>query len=132
MLFFSATQASVITTVYLPFGFATISSYGLGSYLILLGLYLSAFSVSQDEQLRNKIKNSTLSESKFLFSIGTSAGEREKELVSTVLDKARRKQETIVKNIGVGTSLSDEDIKNYVKEVEEEVALYLFWLLNLL
>ena len=132
MLFFSATQASVITTVYLPFGFATISSYGLGSYLILLGLYLSAFSVSQDEQLRNKIKNSTLSESKFLFSIGTFAGEREKELVSTVLDKARRKQETIVKNIGVGTSLSDEDIKNYVKEVEEEVALYLFWLLNLL
>ena len=132
MLFFSATQASVITTVYPPFGFATISSYGLGSYLILLGLYLSAFSVSQDEQLRNKIKNSTLSESKFLFSIGTSAGEREKELVSTVLDKARRKQETIVKNIGVGTSLSDEDIKNYVKEVEEEVALYLFWLLNLL
>ena len=121
MLFFSATQASVITTVYPPFGFATISSYGLGSYLILLGLYLSAFSVSQDEQLRNKIKNSTLSESKFLFSIGTSAGEREKELVSTVLDKARRKQEPIVKNIGVGTSLSDEDIEKYVKEVEEEV-----------
>lgn len=120
MLFFSATQASVITTVYPPFGFATISSYGLGSYLITLGLYLSALSVSQDEQLRNMIKRSTLSESKFLYSMGTSAGERKREIVSTVLDKAKRQQETIVKDIGIGTSLTEDDIKNYVEEVEEE------------
>lgn len=120
MLFFSATQANVITTVYPPFGFATISSYGLGSYLILLGLYLSALSVSQDEQLRNMIKSSTLSESKFLHSIGTSAGERKREIVSTVLDKAKRQQETIVKDIGIGTSLTEDDIKNYVEEVEEQ------------
>ena len=73
MLFFSATQADVITTVYPSFGWATISTYGLGSYLILLGLYLSALSVSQDEQLRKMIKRSTLSKSKFLHSIGTSA-----------------------------------------------------------
>ena len=120
MLFFSATQASVITTVYPPFGYATVSSYGMGSYLILLGLYLSALSVSQDEQLRNMIKRSTLSESKFLHSIGTSAGEREKVIINTVLDKAKRQQETIANDIGIGTSLSEEDIKNYVKEVEEE------------
>lgn len=120
MLFFSGTQGSVITTVYPPFGFATVSTYGLGSYLILLGLYLSALSVSQDEQLRNMIKRSTLSESKFLHSIGTSAGERKKEIVSTVLDKTKRQQETIVKDIGIGTSLTEEDIKNYVEEVEEE------------
>ena len=91
MLFFSGSQGSVITTVYPPFGFATISSYGLGSYLILLGLYLSALSVSQDEQLRNMIKRSTLSESKFLHSIGTSAGERKKEIVSTVLEKVKQR-----------------------------------------
>jgi hypothetical protein len=120
MLFFSGSQGSVITTVYPPFGFATISSYGLGSYLILLGLYLSALSVSQDEQLRNMIKRSTLSESKFLHSIGTSAGERKNEIVSTVLEKAKQRQATIVKDIGIDTSLSEEDIKNYVNEVEEE------------
>jgi hypothetical protein len=120
MLFFSSTQGTLITTVYPPFGFATVSSYGLGSYLILLGLYLSALSVSQDEQLRNMIKKSTLSESKFLHSIGTSAGEREKVIINTVLDKAKQRQETIAKDIGIGTSLTEEDIKNYVKEVEEE------------
>jgi hypothetical protein len=122
MLFFSATQASVVTTIYPPFGFATVSSYGLGTYLILLGLYLSALSVSQDEQLRNMIKRSTLSESKFLHSIGTSAGEQEKVLVNTVLNKAKLQQETIIKDIGIRTSLSEEDIKQYVKEVEDKVA----------
>jgi hypothetical protein len=120
MLFFSASQANIITTVYPSFGFATVSSYGLGSYLILLGIYLSALSVSQDEQLRTMIRKSTLSESKFLHSIGTSAGEREKVIVSTVLNKARQKQKSIAKDIGIGTSLSEEDIKNYVKEVEKE------------
>lgn len=120
MLFFSGSQGTVITTVYPPFGFATISSYGLGSYLILLGLYLSALSISQDEQLRSMIKKSTLSESKFLHSIGTSAGEREKVIINTVIDKAKQRQETIIKDIGIGTSLTEEDIKKYVIEVEEE------------
>jgi hypothetical protein len=120
MLFFSATQANVITTLYPPFGFATVSTYGLGSYLIVLGLYLSALSVSQDEQLRNMIKKSTLSESKFLHSIGTSAGEREKVIVGAVMEKAKQKQQSIAKDTGIGTSLSEEDIRNYVKEVEEK------------
>lgn len=120
MVFFSASQSNVITTIYPPFGFATGSSYGLGSYLILLGLYLSALSVSQDEGLRNMIRKSTLSESKFLHSIGTSATEREKALVSTVLDKTKRQQEEISKDIGIGTSLSEEDVKEYVREVEQE------------
>jgi hypothetical protein len=120
MLFFSGSQGSVITTVYPPYGFATISSYGLGSYLILLGLYLSALSISQDEQLRNMIKRSTLLESKFLHSIGTSAAERRKEVVSTVLEKAKRQKATIIKDIGVDTSLSEEDIRSYVNEIEKE------------
>jgi hypothetical protein len=120
MLFFSGSQGSVITTVYPPYGFATISSYGLGSYLILLGLYLSALSISQDKQLRNMIKRSTLLESKFLHSIGTSAAERRKDIVSTVLEKAKRQKATIIKDIGVDTSLSEEDIRSYVNEIEKE------------
>jgi hypothetical protein len=120
MLFFSATQSSLVSTAYPPFGFATVSSYGLGSYLILFGLYLSALSVSHDNELRSVIRRSTLSESKFLHSIGTSAAERQKILVNSVVDKAKRQQETIIKDIGIGTSLTEEDIKNYVEEVEEE------------
>ena len=120
MVFFSATQSNVITTLYPPFGFATISSYGLGSYLILMGLYLSALSVSRDEDLRDMIRKSTLSESKFLHSIGTSATEREKVIVDTVLDKTKREQEEIRKDIGIVTSLGEEDVEEYIKEVEKE------------
>jgi hypothetical protein len=120
MLFFSATQSSLTSTAYPPFGFATVSSYGLGSYLILIGLYLSALSVSQDNELRSMIKSSTLSESKFLHSIGTSAAERQRVLVNSVVDKAKRQQETIAKDIGIETSLTEEDIKSYVNEIERQ------------
>jgi len=118
MLFFSATQSSLVSTAYPPFGFATVSSFGLGSYLILFGLYLSALSVSHDNELRSIIRRSTLSESKFLHSIGTSAAERQKILVNSVVDKAKRQQETIIKDIGIGTSLTEDDMKEYVTEVE--------------
>lgn len=120
MLFFSGTQSSLVGTAYPPFGFATVSTYGLGSYLILIGLYLSALSVSQDERLRSMIKTSTLAESKFLHSIGTAAGEREDVLVKSVLEKARRRQDKVIDDIGIRTSLSEDDIKEYVKEVEKE------------
>ncbi len=120
MLFFSATQSSLTSTAYPPFGFATVSSYGLGSYLILIGLYLSALSVSQDNELRSMIRSSTLSESKFLHSIGTSAAERQRFLVNSIVGKAKRKQETIAKDIGIETSLREEDIKSYVNEVQKQ------------
>jgi len=120
MLFFSGTQSSLTSTAFPPFGFATLSSYGLGSYLILLGLYLSALSVSQDEQLRSMIKKSTLSESKFLHSIGTAAGEQEKEMVNTVLNRVRKQQERVAKDTGIVTSLSEEEIKDFVKDIENK------------
>jgi hypothetical protein len=92
MLFFSSSQANKITTIYQPFCIATISTYGPGSYLILVDQYLFALSVSQDEQLRNMIKRSTLSESKFLHTIGTSAAERNKVILNSVMSKAKRQQ----------------------------------------
>jgi hypothetical protein len=119
ILFFSGTQATLVNTAYPPFGFATVSSYGIGSYLLLVGLYLSALSVSEDNELRNMIKASALSESKFLHSIGLSAAEREKTIVNDVLDKAKHQQEIISEEIGIRTSLSENDIKDYVKEIED-------------
>ena len=55
-----------------------------------------------------------------MHSIGTSSRVREKVIINTVIDKARQRQEKIIKDIGIGTSLTEEDIKNYVKEVEEQ------------
>src|SRR5919106_7053166 len=55
LLFFSAGQVTLANSLYPPYGLATMSFYGLSSFLILLGLYASAFSISQDSGLRRLI-----------------------------------------------------------------------------
>ena len=121
VLFFSATQAALVNTSYPPFGFATVSCYdAIAFYLLLVGLYLSALSVSEDNELRDMIKTSALSELKFLHSIGASATDQEKEIVNDVLSKAKKQQEIITNEIGIRTSLSDNDIEEYVKEIEDK------------
>jgi hypothetical protein len=122
MLFFSASQATLSATAYPPFGFATVSFYGLGSYLLLIGLYLAALSVSEDDELRNYIKKSTMQESKFLHSIGLSSLEqREREVMKRVLYKAKQQQQVLAENTGVNSSLTEEELKEYVVKTEEKV-----------
>lgn len=120
LLFFSAGQTTLAFSPYPPFGFATMSFYGLSTYLILLGLYASAISVSQDIELRKSIKKSTLRESKFLDSMGTA--HMEKELMNRMVLKAREEQmELTQESGGVRSSLNEEDILNIVKEAETDV-----------
>jgi hypothetical protein len=119
MLFFSGSQASLVNNAYPPFGFATISSYGLGTFLILIGLYMSAQSISQNDELKKIIKKSTLAESKFLHSIGTSAAEREKILVNNALLKSKIQKEIEIEKMGTRAPLSEEEIKEYVRKIED-------------
>jgi hypothetical protein len=124
MLFFSGSQANLIAFVYPPWGYATVSVYGLGTYLILMGLYLTAKSVAQDEELKETIKRSTLAESKFLHSIGTSIEEREKILMEKALAKSKTVKQENLEEGGVATPMSEQEIKAYIKEIEEEEDKY--------
>jgi hypothetical protein len=120
LLFFSAGQTTLSFSPYPPFGFATMSFYGLSTYLILIGLYASAVSVSQDIELRNSIKKSTLHESKFLGSMGSAHMER--ELMKSIVLKASKEQKELNQESGgVKSSLSEEDMLDIVKEVEKDV-----------
>jgi hypothetical protein len=120
VLFFSAGQTTLSFSPYPPFGFATMSFYGLSTYLILLGLYASAISVSQDIELRKSVKKSTMREARFLDSMGTA--HMEKELMKRMVLKAREEQKELVQESGgVTSSLNEEDIINIVREVEEDV-----------
>ena len=119
-LFFSAGQTTLAFSPYPPFGFATMSFYGLSTYLILLGLYASAISVSQDIELRKSIKKSTLRESRFLDSMGTA--HMEKELMKRMVSKVHEEQKELLNESGgVKSSLSEEDILNIVKEADKEI-----------
>jgi hypothetical protein len=118
LLFFSAGQSTLTNTLYPPFGLATMSLYGLSTYMILLGLYSSAISVSEDIELRKSIKKSTLRESKFLDSMGTAHMER--ELMKRMVLKAQTEQNEGAQESGIRSSLSEEDILNIVREAEKD------------
>jgi hypothetical protein len=119
LLFFSAGQSTLANTLYPPFGFATMSLYGLSTYMILLALYSCAISVSEDIELRKSIKKSTLRESKFLESMGTAR--MEKDLTRRIILKAREEQnERMKKSAGIKSSLNDEDIIKIIEEAEKD------------
>lgn len=119
LLFFSAGQSTLANTLYPPFGLATMSLYGLSTYMILLALYSCAISVSEDIELRKSIKKSTLRESKFLHSMGTA--HMEKDLTRRMVLQAREEQkERMQKSAGIKSSLTDDDIINIIEEAERD------------
>jgi hypothetical protein len=63
-----------------------------------------------------------MQESRFLHSIGPSSlAQREREVMNKVLSKAKEQQRLIAESTGVSTSLSEEEIKEYVKNTEEKI-----------
>ncbi|MGC1134063.1 MAG: hypothetical protein WA941_14660 [Nitrososphaeraceae archaeon] len=60
----------LITAPFPPLGLPSGSFFGLASYLIFIGLYSSAVSISQDSKLRASIRKSVASEVRFIGNIG--------------------------------------------------------------
>ena len=120
VLLFTSNQAIILVSfTYPPFGLVTISFLGISSYLILVGIYSSAISVSQDVNLRKAIRNHALQEVKLLDSIGTAQMQQEIEM--KVISFSKKTQNLMLEETGISPSLGDEDIKNYVQLVLEEI-----------
>ena len=79
VLFELAIIGSVMLASYPPFGLASVSIVGLSSYLILMGIYSSAISMSEDAKLRQAIRKSAVDESKLLVGIGSAQIEQKVE-----------------------------------------------------
>jgi hypothetical protein len=92
---------------------------GLSSYLILVGLYYSAISLSNDVNLRRTIRESVLRESKFLDSIGKAY--MEQEIKSKVIEVAKKQKINMAKESGFSPSLTEVEIEQYLEEVLTEV-----------
>ncbi|MFZ0343972.1 MAG: hypothetical protein WAL24_02335, partial [Nitrososphaeraceae archaeon] len=116
-LFFAADQGgSVLYRIgglYPPFGLITISAMGLSSYFMLVGIYLSAISVAQDSRLRKIIRSSVQEQLHLLDKIGTA--EMQKDIENKVVYFSRRNTSDLIENTGVEPSLSDSDLKQYMK-----------------
>ena len=112
-------SADIMNAPYLPFGFATTLCTSLASYLVLIGLYSSAISIASDSDLRRTIKTTVIGESKLLGSIGSA---QEMDAISNrVMDMTKKRQSSIMSESGVESSLTDEEIEHYMKEVIKEV-----------
>jgi hypothetical protein len=92
---------------------------GLSSYLLLLGVYSSAISVSEDSKLRQSIREFTLAEPKLLDSIGTA--HMEQEIEKRVLALTKQNQDRMAEETGIQSSLTDDDVKEYLEQVIKEV-----------
>jgi hypothetical protein len=120
ILLFVSNQAIVLVNApYPPFGMATISFIGLSSYLVLLGIYSSAISVSEDSKLRQSIRNFAIKDSRLLDSIGTA--HMEQEIQKRVLELTKQNQDRMAEESGIQSSLTEEDMKEYLQQVIEEV-----------
>jgi hypothetical protein len=118
-LIFGSEQAIILANrPYPPFGLATISFLGLSSYLLLVGIYSSAISVSEDSKLRQSIRSFAI-QSKLLDSIGTA--HMEQEIQRRVLTLTKQNQHKMEEETGIHSSLTDDDLKEYLEQVIEEV-----------
>jgi hypothetical protein len=120
VLLFVSDQAPVLTNApYPPLGLASISFMGLASYLILIGIYSSAISVSEDSKLRQTMRGLTSKEPKLLDSIGSA--QMEQEIQKKVIEFTKRNQDRMAEETGIQSSLTEEDMKEYLQQVIKEI-----------
>lgn len=119
LLLFASNQAFVLTfTYYPPFGLVTISFVGLSAYLVLLGIYSSAISMSKDANLRREIRRLAIKESKLLDSIGSA--QIEDEVRKRVLHISRLNKRDL-EEAGFPSALDEEDVNQYLGDVLKEI-----------
>jgi hypothetical protein len=87
-------------------------------FMIVVGLSYSAISVAQDQTLRRSIRKS-VKDMKFLESIGSA--QMEQELQKRVLTIAKENSEIMTEETGVQPSLTEDEIKEYLNVVVNEV-----------
>jgi hypothetical protein len=118
MLFFTVHQPVTLTLIpYPPFGIPTLCFVGISSYLVLVGVYSSAISISSDNELLKAVRKSLPSNSNLLGNIG-SAQEIQK-IQSRALKITNQLSDQITKETGVHSSLEEQDIKDYLRDILE-------------
>lgn len=109
----------VIHTPYPPIGLAASSYVAMGSFLLSLGLYSSAISVSKDVSLRQSIRKAAREESGLLDRIGIA--QMHDEIENRVAKIAKQHYEELEKETGVKSSYEQEDVKQYIEEMIVEL-----------
>jgi hypothetical protein len=119
LLLLASNQAQVLITAPLPpFGLLSISFMGLSAYLLFIGIYSSAISVSQDSRLRASIRKSVETEVNFIGNIG--GAQMDHTIVEKVLKTTKAVSKTMPQDSGITPSLTEKEIAEYIEEVLRE------------
>jgi uncharacterized protein YpuA (DUF1002 family) len=119
VLLFASDQALVLIQLpYPPFGIAAVSFMGLAAYLIFIGIYYSAISLSYDDRVRHEIKKFAMQESKLLDSIGSAQLEKD---IAEKVTAITQSQDFARQKSGVPPSIDEDDIRKYLEDVLREM-----------
>ena len=111
-LLFTSNQALLMSiNPYPPFGIATITVMGLSAYLVMIGIYLSTISLSQNAELRRSIRQVARSQSKLFDSMVTA--EIEKEVERRVMEVVRVQSVQMENETGLSPPLTEDEAKEY-------------------
>jgi hypothetical protein len=120
ILLFIANQILLLSSAsYPPFGLAAVIFLGLSCYMVLIGIYSSAISISQNAKLRNAIKKLIEKKSNLLDSIG--ATQMSQFLEKEIFAIYNNVTEELNNKSGITPSLSSIEARNYCDEVIEEI-----------
>ena len=100
--------------VFPPYGLVTESFIPLGTYLLLVGIFTCAVSVSQDRELRSEFHKSAMAQLNLLRTIGVA--QMEKEMIKNFKLIEERNPD-----LDTTQDYSEENVKQIVHEVLEEL-----------
>ena len=116
----SLTSPFIDLTAYPPFSAIAWSLAAFASYLFSFGFYASAVSLSFNRDLRRAIRKSALEQSsKLLDNIGV--GELQQQLQDKVMNIVNAQAEKIEHQTGIQSSFSEEEAKEYLQQVLNEI-----------
>jgi hypothetical protein len=122
MLLFASNQSAGLSLTPLPpFGIFTAAFFGVSTYLMFIGLYSSAVSVSHDLTIRKQAR-AYAKQLILLDKIGTpEMKQRIESLVSSVIKDLRNKAHDLEERSGVYPSIDEENFRGYLRVVLKEV-----------
>src|SRR5688500_18054377 len=104
---------------YPPFANVVWSFAAFAVYLYSFGFYFSTLAISHDTNLRNSLQKLAIDEAKLLRNIGFERMQR--EIQERVVKVTEEQNELLKQQTGIEQHVSEEEMKEYVKEVMDKV-----------
>jgi len=118
LLLLSIQILGIIVVPYPPFGILTISIAGMSSYLVFVGIYGSAITMTENSKLRAEIRKA-VTESGFLDSIGSA--QLENKIEKEVASISKNFRDKLLKETGINLDMDEGEVKDYLHEVLTEI-----------